>query len=119
MATLSIALGDLRIVGKYVPRDDQHDHERIYFVRIMASHLREIVKVIDIHADKTKIVGLRGVAARERPRGPRSQRDKLAAGVLETTTARSSTSSSWFCNDKFHPLQAAMLTRGRNVGACA
>ena len=96
VATLSIALGDLRIVGKYVPRDDQPDHERIYFVRIMASHLREIVKVIDIHADKPKIVdfvaSLPAMAREARTRIP----DKLAARSSRTTTGRSSTSSRGF-----------------------
>jgi hypothetical protein len=43
---LSIALGDLRIVAKYATRADQPDHERIYFVRIFASHLREVTKLL-------------------------------------------------------------------------
>jgi hypothetical protein len=55
VTTLSIAFGDLRIVANYVPREDQPDHERIYFVRVMASHLREIVKVIDLDAEKPGI----------------------------------------------------------------
>src|SRR4051794_26602642 len=50
--TLSTALGDLRIVGNYVGRPDQPKHERLYFVRLLASHLREAVKVIDQDADK-------------------------------------------------------------------
>jgi hypothetical protein len=43
---LSIALGDLRIVGKYATRNEQPPHERIYFIRVFASHLREIVKLL-------------------------------------------------------------------------
>lgn len=43
---LSIALGDLRIVAKYATREEQLDHERIYFVRIFSSHLREIGKLL-------------------------------------------------------------------------
>lgn len=43
---LSIALGDLRIVAKYATREEQPDHERIYFVRIFASHLREVSKLL-------------------------------------------------------------------------
>lgn len=43
---LSIALGDLRIVAKYATRDKQPEYERIYFVRIFSSHLREIAKLL-------------------------------------------------------------------------
>lgn len=43
---LSIALGDLRIVAKYATRAEQPVHERIYFVRIFASHLREVAKLV-------------------------------------------------------------------------
>lgn len=48
---LSIALGDLRIVAEYATRDEQPEFERIYFVRIFSSHLREISKllVLDFH----------------------------------------------------------------------
>lgn len=82
--TLSIAFGDLRIVGgKYVPREDQPDHERIYFVRVMASHLREIVKVIDRQADapgiKDFVATLSDEARDARARIP----EKLGAHVLK------------------------------------
>ena len=43
---LSIALGDMRVAMKYAVREDQSEHERFYFVRIVASHLREVAKVI-------------------------------------------------------------------------
>lgn len=43
---LSIALGDLRIVAEYAARSEQPEHERIYFVRIFSSHLREISKLL-------------------------------------------------------------------------
>jgi len=43
---LSIALGDLRIVAIYATRDEQPDAERLYFVRLFASHLREIAKLV-------------------------------------------------------------------------
>ena len=43
---LSMALGDLRIVAEYATREEQPDYERIYFVRIFASHLREISKLL-------------------------------------------------------------------------
>jgi hypothetical protein len=82
VTTLSIAFGDLRIVAKYVPRDDQPDHERIYFVNVMASHLREIVKVIDRQADAPVIedfVATLSDEARARARIP----EKLGATVLK------------------------------------
>lgn len=40
---LSIAL---RIVAEYTTRKEQPEHERIYFVRIFSSHLREIAKLL-------------------------------------------------------------------------
>lgn len=43
---LSISLGDLRIVAKFLARAEQPKHERIYFVRLFASHLREICKLL-------------------------------------------------------------------------
>lgn len=48
---LSIALGDLRIVAEYATRSEQPEHERIYFVRVFSSHLREISKLLvhDFH----------------------------------------------------------------------
>jgi hypothetical protein len=53
---LSIALGDLRIVAEYATRTDQPEHERIYFVRIFASHLREISKLLVTDFDKREDV---------------------------------------------------------------
>jgi hypothetical protein len=44
---LSMALGDLRVAGEYAVREDQPDHERLYFVRLFASHMREAVLVLD------------------------------------------------------------------------
>jgi hypothetical protein len=44
---LSVALGDLRIAGHYATRSRQNSAERLYFVRLMASHLREIVLLLD------------------------------------------------------------------------
>lgn len=44
---LSIALGDLRIVSKYATRRRQPNAERVYFVRLLASHLREIVVLMN------------------------------------------------------------------------
>lgn len=43
---LSIALGDLRVVAEYATRPEQPEYERTYFVRIFASHLREVSKLL-------------------------------------------------------------------------
>lgn len=43
---ISIALGDLRIIAPYATREEQPVHERIYFVRVFAAHLREISKLL-------------------------------------------------------------------------
>jgi hypothetical protein len=51
--TLSIALGDLRIVQSYATRPEQPVHERGYFVRLMASHTRELVKVLELAVAKS------------------------------------------------------------------
>jgi hypothetical protein len=39
---ISIALGDLRIAGTYVTRPEQPAHERMYFMRLTASHIHEV-----------------------------------------------------------------------------
>lgn len=39
---LSIALGDLRIAGRLLGREEQPAHERMYFVRVVAAHLHEL-----------------------------------------------------------------------------
>lgn len=44
---LSTALGDLRIAGHYATRRRQNVAERVYFVRLLASHMREIVLIMD------------------------------------------------------------------------
>lgn len=44
---LSIALGDLRIAGHYATRSRQRFDERLYFVRLTSSHLRELVMLLD------------------------------------------------------------------------
>lgn len=44
---LSMALGDLRVAGEYAVRDEQPDYERLYFVRLMASHMREAILLLD------------------------------------------------------------------------
>lgn len=44
---LSLALGDLRIAGDYAVRPRQRYAERLYFVRLTASHLRELAILLD------------------------------------------------------------------------
>lgn len=44
---LSMALGDIRVAIDYAVRDEQPDYERMYFVRLAAMHLRELVHLID------------------------------------------------------------------------
>lgn len=44
---LSMALGDLRIAGHYATRERQAAAQRLYFVRLTASHLREVVLIMD------------------------------------------------------------------------
>ena len=45
---LSMALGDLRIaIAAYAVREEQSEAERLYFVRLGASHLRELVLLLD------------------------------------------------------------------------
>lgn len=44
---LSNALGDLRVVARYAVRQRQSVGERLYFVRLLGSHLREIVLLLD------------------------------------------------------------------------
>jgi hypothetical protein len=43
---LSIALGDMRIAAHYATRNRQRAAERLYFVRLTASHLRELVMLL-------------------------------------------------------------------------
>jgi len=44
---LSMALGDLRVAGEYSVREDQPHYERLYFIRLFASHMREAVLLLD------------------------------------------------------------------------
>jgi hypothetical protein len=44
---LSMALGDLRVAGEYAVRDEQPEYERLYFIRLFASHMREAVLLLD------------------------------------------------------------------------
>lgn len=46
IVNMSIAYNDLRVAGKYLGRAEQPVSERIYFLRILVSHLREILKLI-------------------------------------------------------------------------
>lgn len=44
---LSMALGDLRVALEYAVRDEQPPYERLYFVRLTAMHLRELLSLLD------------------------------------------------------------------------
>lgn len=44
---LSNALGDLRIAARFAVRPRQNSAERLYFVRLTASHLREVALLLD------------------------------------------------------------------------
>lgn len=44
---LSMALGDLRIAARYATRARQNSAERLYLVRLTASHLRELILIMD------------------------------------------------------------------------
>jgi hypothetical protein len=44
---LSMALGDLRIAVHYAIRKRQNTAQRLYFVRLVASHARELVLIMD------------------------------------------------------------------------
>jgi hypothetical protein len=46
IARLSMALHDLRIVGDLLSRDIEHP-ERLYLVRLMASHMHEVLSLIE------------------------------------------------------------------------
>jgi hypothetical protein len=52
--SLSIALGDLRTAARYATRDEQPDHERVYFIRQFASHMRELVKVMELGPQRSE-----------------------------------------------------------------
>lgn len=44
---LSMALGDLRVAVDFAVRDEQPAFERVYFVRLTAAHLRELLHIIE------------------------------------------------------------------------
>jgi hypothetical protein len=50
--SLSIALCDLRVAAVYAVREEQPDYERGYFVRMLVSHMRELVKVLVVAVEK-------------------------------------------------------------------
>jgi hypothetical protein len=56
LMSLSIALGDLRVAAVYAVRDEQADYERDYFVRMLVSHMRELVKVLVVAVDKRDVL---------------------------------------------------------------
>jgi hypothetical protein len=54
--SLSIALGDLRVAAVYAVREEQPEYERNYFVRMLVSHMRELVKVLVVAVEKREVL---------------------------------------------------------------
>jgi hypothetical protein len=52
IASLSMALNDIRTAAEYAVRSEQQEHERMYFVRTLASHIREAVKIAILGHDQ-------------------------------------------------------------------
>jgi hypothetical protein len=46
IASLSRALNDIRTASNHAVRPKQPAHERLYFVRVLATHIREAVKLV-------------------------------------------------------------------------
>jgi hypothetical protein len=74
---LSMALGDLRIAGHYATRNRQNAAERLYFVRLVASHLREIVLIME-PPDQTVIPTVERFLS-SLPRGTKPPRAEIRA----------------------------------------
>lgn len=72
---LSNALGDLRIAARYAVRQRQGPGERLYFVRLVASHLREVVLLLD-PPDRRIIPDIEEFLA-ELPRGTKPSRAEI------------------------------------------
>ena len=56
IASLSMALNDIRTAAEYAVRSEQPEHERLYFVRTLASHIREAVKIVILEQDQRQDV---------------------------------------------------------------
>lgn len=74
---LSMALGDMRIAAHYATRDRQRSAERLYFVRLTASHLRELVILLD--PPNSKIVPTVDQFVLSLPRGVKPTRAEIRA----------------------------------------
>jgi hypothetical protein len=72
---LSMAPGDLRIVSPYATRNRQTVAEHLYFVRLLASHLREVVLIMD-PPDPTVVPTVEGFLA-ALPRGTKPSRAEI------------------------------------------
>jgi hypothetical protein len=67
IASLSRALNDIRTSSRFAVRQDQLAHERLYFVRVLASHIREAVKIVVLETDKRQ--DIQAFVARMRQEG--------------------------------------------------
>jgi hypothetical protein len=56
IASLSMALNDIRTAAEYAVRPQQREHERLYFVRTLASHIREALKIVVLGHDQRRDV---------------------------------------------------------------
>lgn len=100
---LSIALGDLRIAATYAVRAEQPAYERLYFVRVFASHLREILKLLDL--DYRERLDVRNFVA-ELPQEAQEEREE-AVQLLNATFPSRREVEVWkdlrrLRNDTFH-----------------
>jgi hypothetical protein len=89
IASLSRALNDIRTASSYAVRPKQPAHERLYFVRVLASHIREAVKFIAReHDDRPEVQ--RFVAGM--PQAGRDALDEIKRRIDAKFTQRSTTS---------------------------
>jgi hypothetical protein len=77
VAKLSVALEDLRTAARYAGRSRQRAPERLYFVRLMAAHLRELILLID--PNDTTVVPSAEEFVAALPRGTRPSRAEIRA----------------------------------------
>ncbi len=57
VASLSMALNDMRVAAEFAVRGEQPYHERLYFVRLLASHMREALKLVALIPDERDPIG--------------------------------------------------------------
>jgi hypothetical protein len=78
---LSMALNDLRIAARYATRARQREPERLYFIRLTASHLRELVILLD--PPNSNVVPTAEQFVRALPRGAKPTPTEIRAAHRE------------------------------------